>query len=67
MQVQHQDSQNCYFPQKTTTGASLLNYSLRLKSENTGESSTCCVDTAFEAPDVFHICTVLFVAPCISL
>lgn len=66
MQVQHQDSQDRYFPPQTTTDASLLNYSLRLKSENTGES-LCCVDTAFEAPDVSHVCTMLFVVPCITL
>lgn len=67
MQVLHQDSQDRYSPPppaKTTTDVSLSNYSLRPRSENIGESSMCCVDTAFEAPDVSHVCAMLFVALC---
>lgn len=64
--MEHQDSQNRYFPPKTTTDVSLLSYSPRLKSEDTQvcDSCMCSVDTACEAPDTSHTCTV---APCRSL
>lgn len=58
--MEHQDSQNRYFPPKTTTDVLLLSYSLRLKSENKQvcESCMCCVDTVVRPQ------THLIHAPC---
>lgn len=61
--MEHQDSPNRHFPPKTTTDVSLLSYPLRLKSENTGDSCMCCVDTACEAPDTSHAGTSTLLLP----